>query len=426
MFYFRSHKADAYRLYLWMSAASSFFFTLVFSVNMVYQVQTIGLSPLQLVLVGTTLETSIFLFEIPTGIVADVYSRRLSIIIGFVLVGLGFVVEGSIPAFGAVLVSQVLWGIGYTFTSGAQEAWITDEIGEERIGRVFMRASQIGSLLGILATVVAIILGSLLINLPIVLGGTLFIAFAVFLCLYMPESGFHPTPREQRNTWDQMSGTLREGVKTVRGRPILLAIMGIGLFVGLYSEGYDRLSTAHLLESFTLPDFGGLQPVAWMGILGIIGSLLSTGAIQIVLKRLNMASNAAMARAGFIMVSILIAGIFGFAISGNFALAVVFSWLIGIARSLFSPIESTWINQNLDSNVRATVISLRGQVDAIGQIGGGPPIGWIGNTFGIRVALVASGLILSPALYLYARVIRHQFGLSISEPPIIVEEGTAT
>ena len=146
MFYFRSHKADAYRLYLWMSAASSFFFTLVFSVNMVYQVQTIGLSPLQLVLVGTTLETSIFLFEIPTGIVADVYSRRLSIIIGFVLVGLGFVVEGSIPAFGAVLVSQVLWGIGYTFTSGAQEAWITDEIGEERIGRVFMRASQIRQL----------------------------------------------------------------------------------------------------------------------------------------------------------------------------------------------------------------------------------------------------------------------------------------
>ena len=197
----------------------------------------------------------------------------------------------------------------------------------------------------------------------------------------------------------------------MRGRPILLAIMGIGLFVGLYSEGYDRLSTAHLLESFTLPEFGGLQPVAWMGILGIIGSLLSTGATQIVLKRLNMTSNGAMARAGFIMVAILVAGIFGFAISGNFALAVVFSWLIGIARSLFAPIESTWINQNLDSNVRATVISLRGQVDAIGQIGGGPPVGWIGNTFGIRVALVASGLILSPALYLYARVIRHQGGL---------------
>src|SRR5689334_8586689 len=134
MSYFRSHKMDAYRLYLLMSGATALFFTLVFSVNMVYQVQNVGLSPLQLVLVGTTLEVSCFLFEIPTGIVADVYSRRLSIIIGFVLIGAGFIVEGSIPTFAAMLVSQVLWGIGYTFTSGANQAWITDEIGEENVG----------------------------------------------------------------------------------------------------------------------------------------------------------------------------------------------------------------------------------------------------------------------------------------------------
>jgi DHA3 family tetracycline resistance protein-like MFS transporter len=52
-----------------------------------------------LVLVGTVLEPSVFIFEIPTGIVADVYSRRLSIIIGQVLIGLGFMVEGLFPVF---------------------------------------------------------------------------------------------------------------------------------------------------------------------------------------------------------------------------------------------------------------------------------------------------------------------------------------
>jgi hypothetical protein len=72
--------------------------------------------------VGTTLEGCIFLFEVPTGVVADVYSRRLSIIIGFFLIGAGFIVEGSFPVFGAVLLSQVFWGIGYTFTSGATES----------------------------------------------------------------------------------------------------------------------------------------------------------------------------------------------------------------------------------------------------------------------------------------------------------------
>jgi DHA3 family tetracycline resistance protein-like MFS transporter len=423
--YFRTHKMDAYRVFLLISGATSFFFTLVFSVNMVYYVQTVGLNPLQLVLVGTTMELSIFLFEIPTGVVADVYSRRMSILIGFVLIGLGFMVEGIIPSFAAILVSQVLWGIGYTFTSGAQQAWITDEIGEERVGQAFMRSSQIGSILGILATLLAISLGSLLINLPIVLGGLLFIALAIFLSLTMPETGFHPTPPEGRSTWGQMSDTLRAGARMVRGRPILMAIMGIGLFVGLFSEGLDRLDTAHLLKSFTLPNFGGLQPVAWLGILGIIGSLLSVGATQVVMKRLDMKNNRAMARAQFIIIGLLVGGLMGFALAGNFVLAVLISWVIGIARHLYHPIESTWINQNLDSHVRATVISMRGQVDAFGQIAGGPPVGWVGNTFGIRAALFTSSLILSPALYLYRRVIRNQDALAEETATIIAGEGAS-
>jgi DHA3 family tetracycline resistance protein-like MFS transporter len=425
MSYFRSHKMDAYRLYLLISAGTSFFFTLVFSVNMVYQVQTIGLSPLELVLVGTTLELSVLLFEIPTGVVSDVYSRRLSIIIGFVLIGLGFMVEGTIASFGGMLIAQVLWGIGYTFTSGAQEAWITDEIGEEQVGRAFMRASQVGNLISILATLIAVALGSLLINLPIVLGGTLFVALAVWLALYMPETGFKPTPREERNTWGQMTDTLRAGTKLVRRSSTLMAIMGIGLFLGLSSEGVDRLSTAHLLESFTLPDFGGLQPVVWLGILGMIGSLLSAGATQLVMKRLDTASNRALGRASFLIVGLSVGAVIAFALAGNFWLAVVFSMLTGVFRSLFGPIESTWINQNLDSNVRATVISMRGQVDAFGQTFGGPPVGWVGNTFGIRAALVSSALILSPALVLYTRLLRRpDAAIALpDEAAVVSEEG---
>lgn len=76
----------------------------------------------QLILVGTTLETACFIFEIPTGIVADVYSRKLSIVIGVVLAGLGFISEGSISSSIFVLVAQILWGLGLTFISGSLEA----------------------------------------------------------------------------------------------------------------------------------------------------------------------------------------------------------------------------------------------------------------------------------------------------------------
>jgi hypothetical protein len=49
--------------------------------------------------------------------------RRLSIVIGTILIGLGFIIEGSVPIFRMIVLGQVLWGIGYTFTSGATQAW---------------------------------------------------------------------------------------------------------------------------------------------------------------------------------------------------------------------------------------------------------------------------------------------------------------
>lgn len=401
-----SRKMDAYRLYLVMMGASSVFITFVFAVNMVYQVETVGLSPLQLVLVGTALEAAVFLFEVPTGIVADVYSRRLSIIIGYGLMGGGFLLEGAVPSFEAILLAQVVWGVGYTFTSGAHQAWIADEIGEDRVGRVFLRAAQIGSLVGIPATLLAITIGSVQVNLPILLGGALHIILALFLALVMPETGFQPIPRESRSAAGQMSTTLRAGLRLVRRRPVLVAILGIGFFYGLYSEGFDRLWTAHLLESFALPDFGGLQPVAWMGLLSMAGGLLAAGAAQLIIKRLDMSDTPALARAAFGLAGLLALALFGFAAAGSFAAAVLLRWAISILRTLIEPLQTTWINQHLDSDVRATVISMSGQVDAIGQIAGGPPVGWVGGVLGLRAALFASAALLLPVLPLYMRVLR--------------------
>ena len=61
--------------------------------SIVYHLEVVQLDAFQLVLVGTVLETSCFLFEIPTGVVADLYSRRRSVLIGMFLYGLGFLME---------------------------------------------------------------------------------------------------------------------------------------------------------------------------------------------------------------------------------------------------------------------------------------------------------------------------------------------
>ena len=114
--------ADTVLAYYALNAFSRLFFVLTSTLNLVYMVTTVGLSPLQMVLVGTVLEAVCFVFEIPTGIVSDLYSRRLSVLIGLGLIGVGFLLQGAIASFAAVLAAQVVWGVGYTFTSGSIDA----------------------------------------------------------------------------------------------------------------------------------------------------------------------------------------------------------------------------------------------------------------------------------------------------------------
>jgi DHA3 family tetracycline resistance protein-like MFS transporter len=399
-------RVAAYPLYLMMETAAAVSFALVFTVNMVYQVEVVGLSPLQLVLVGTTLEGVVFLFEIPTGVVADVYSRRLSILIGWFFIGAGFIVEGAIPRFEAMLVGQVLWGLGYTFTSGATEAWIADEIGEERAGGAYLRAAQVGQIGVLTGTLASAALGGLRLNLPIVLGGCLFLAFGFVLALVMPERGFHPAPREARQTWGTMARTLREGVGVIRLRPALLTILGIGAIFGASSEGLDRLWTPHLLHDITLPSFAGLSPVLWFGIIRAVGMVLSLGAAEIARRRIVTTSHASVARALLGIHAGLIVGVAVFALTSSFPLALAMLWVIDPLRDVKDPLYKAWVNQRLEPRVRATVNSMAGQVDALGQILGGPALGVIAEAFSVGGAILASSILLLPTLLLFGRTLR--------------------
>src|SRR5215216_3112700 len=152
--------SNARFVYLFIEFSASAFFSMMFVVTSLYEATVAGLTPVQLILVGTALELSAFLFEVPTGIVADVYSRKLSIVIGYVLMGLGFLVEGLFPVFLPILLAQVIWGLGYTFTSGATQAWITDEIGEGEANKIFLRGTQMGLFASLIGMGIAMLVGA--------------------------------------------------------------------------------------------------------------------------------------------------------------------------------------------------------------------------------------------------------------------------
>ncbi|HEY7125349.1 MAG TPA: MFS transporter [Ktedonobacterales bacterium] len=396
---------EAKTVYLILSSASAFFFTTIVTLNLVYQLEVAHLSPLQLVLVGTVLEITAFFTQVPTGVLADVYSRRLAVIVGLALIGAGFLLEGSIPQFWAILLAQVLWGIGITFTDGADSAWIADEVGETQLGPLMLRASQVSRVGGLVAIPLSVALGSIRLNLPILLGAGLYVVLAGLLLVIMPERGFQPTPREDRTTWQTMAATTSNGVRLIRQRPILLTFLGITAFSGLFSEGFDRLWTAHLLQDFSFPALGNFKPVIWFGIISIGSTLLNLGVTEVLKRRLDTNRHRAVANLLFAFTACLVVSILGFALAGNFWVALAALWCASVFRNTQEPIFRTWQIQRIDPAVRATVLSIDGQVNALGQIAGGPAVGAIGNA-SLRAALVVSGVILSPALLLFARARR--------------------
>ena len=397
----------AYPVYLGIKGAFALFFTLWATVASVYRIEVVHLDPLRLVLLGTALEVSVFIFEVPTGVLADTYGRRRSVITGCVLMGSGFALEGAIPKFAAVLAAQAVWGIGYTFISGALEAWIADEDTDRDLGGVYLRGEQadyIGSFVGIPASV---LLGLVALNIPLVVGGALTISLGLALIFAMPERNFRPYPREGRSSLQQVGATARGGARLVRSRPVLLILLAAALFSGMAEEGFDRLGPKQFLDVVGLPDVGGLEPVVWFGLMGAGGLVLSYVAAGIVARRLDVGSPAVAARLLLALDALTIAGMLAFALAGNFAFALAAFWFTTLLRRVAEPVYLTWINEGLDPGVRATVISMSSQSGALGEASAGPVIGAIGNLFGVRPALTVAALILSPTLLLYARAIRY-------------------
>jgi MFS transporter, DHA3 family, tetracycline resistance protein len=200
-------------LYIGIEAAESFFVAITYTTAVVYRVTSGHQNPLQLILLGTVLEISYFVVQLPTGILADIASRKLCVITGRFLVAAGFLMQGFSPGFPVQLIAQIPVGIGAALTFGAQEAWLADEAGETELTPVFLRATQIG-LVGVIAgSILSGLLASLGLDVPFLVGGGLAGALALALVFVMPETNFRPPAREVS------AGTVtRQAWKTSRSR----------------------------------------------------------------------------------------------------------------------------------------------------------------------------------------------------------------
>jgi MFS transporter, DHA3 family, tetracycline resistance protein len=398
-----SWRMDAAIVYLLLTSVNAFRERLTYTVLAVYYVTAANMDPLQLVLVGTVLEAAYLFFEVPTGVIADVYSRRLSIILGYLIVGVAFMLEGSVPLFGVILLAEVIRAAGEACLSGATQAWLADEAGEDRVGALFVRGAQLRRVCGLLGIGASVGLASVHLTLPIVLGGVLSVALAVFLLLVMPERGFHPLQRT--GSADGLFQTAASGLRQLRQRPLLLTFLALAAAVGASSEGFDRLWEAHFLASFVFPSLGALEPVVWFGILEAGALVLGILGVQ-ALTRLDLTDDRVLARYSLMAHGGWLVAVCAFGLATDFVVAVLAFWTARIMKSIEQPLVQTWTTRAIPSQVRATVLSTLSQGDALGQIAGGPVIGLIGTIHSLRAAMVATGLFHAPALLLLTRA-RH-------------------
>ncbi len=360
------------------------------------------MNPLQLILVGTVLELTVLLADVPTGVLADVYSRRLSMIVGYTLVGVGYILEGSIPIFAAILMAQVVWGFGFTFVSGAFQAWLADELKDDsKTSGVFVKATKYESFGALAGIGLSATLATIYVGFSLIAGGVIFIGLAVFVAVSMQETGFTPRSNTRGRPWQSMAGVLKTGIRAVSMSRVLMALIAIEVFFGMSSEPFDRLWAKHALETFEFPAFFNLDPIVWFGVIQAVGAIITIVAISSIERLIPVDRSWGSRVALSIFNATMIAATLTFALSGTFGIAIPMVVVVYVLHRVTWPFAAAWINRNCESEYRATVFSLHEQANSFGQVFFGPGMGLLATVRGLRTALVGVSILLIPPQLLY-------------------------
>jgi DHA3 family tetracycline resistance protein-like MFS transporter len=395
-------RLSARSVYLLFGAWGGFSWSLINAAWFLYYVTIAHLDPLQLVLVGTALEASYLVWEIPTGVLADTISRRASVIAGTGIIYTAWIGQGLVPVFVAIAGFEILRGLGEAFTHGAVEAWVAGEVGDEGLDALFLRETQLTQIAGFAGLPIGVLLATVDLRIPIVLGGGLGLALAVLLVFVMPER--HHPRRDAVMSWRATVGTARRGFVAVRTSALLVTLLGAEFFWGAASEGWDRMSDAHLLLDLHFPPFG-LTPVVAFGVLSLVSTILIIATAQLVRRVVRRADEDLVSRLLVALQVVRIACQALFVLTPWSAVALVPYLINSMFRASFSPLFNAWLIRRTNEDVRATVLSTTSVSSALGQVGGGPISGAIANGYGIPLGLLSSVAMLVPGVLFFTRAI---------------------
>ena len=399
----------------------------------VWWVVELGLSPLQLALLGTALVLTILLAEAPTGVLADLYGRKPSVVASFAVMGAAIGLMATSPAFGALILWQAVWAVGWTMQSGAATAWVTDELlaapggppwdgaahgasGDAGDGSAPAEAPHGGPRAALLDQLivrhamwravgvmvgVAVMVGAGWWSLrgALVIAGALTFAFAAYLAGAMAETSFRrdiPDRRIAGGAWREARAIWRHGAALTLRRRMLLGVVSSAVIAGFASEAIERLDTLRLV-TLGLPDYDGGEAVVFFGVVWFVMAALSIPVMVWLRRRLATPNTPRDARLLVRLLAVAGVGALALAISPIFALALAGWAILDVAGETTYPLAEAMANREASSGVRATVISFLGQAEALGQVLGGVTLGLVAHFVSVPVALATAAGLLAVA-----------------------------
>jgi MFS family permease len=391
------------RTYLLISGLFTLSASLIWGINTLFLLDA-GLSIFEVFVANAVFTAAMALFEVPTGVVADTVGRRASFLLSEATIAIGTLAYVGVAAIdGGLLlfcVAGAILGLGYTFYSGAVEAWMVDALKATGYTReldgVFARSSMVSSIAMIVGTVGGGALGQLDLSIPYLVRAALVVMALAVGFRTMHDIGFTPRTLHMRGIVGEMRKVGRTGM-TYGWRSPAVRLLVIESFVtwGFFSWAW------YAWQPYFLELYG--SDAIWLS--GLIAALFSLAGI---------AGNALVGRVatpGRRRTTILIvtaaastATMVATGVVQTFWLTVPIFLLGAVAGGLLQPVRQTYLHQSIPTRERATLVSFDSLVGSLGSVGGQTGLGFLSQERSIPAGFVIGGLATVLAVPIFGRL----------------------
>src|SRR5437773_1219232 len=392
------------RTYYAITALFNLAMSLIWGIDTLFKLGA-GLDIFHVMLTNAAFTLGSMVFEIPTGVVADTVGRRISLLLClatlFVTTLLYVATAWRGWGFGAFCATSVFLGLGYTFYTGAVDAWLVDALKAtgytQPLEPVFAKSQMLFGAGMLLGTIGGGLLGQIHLYIPYLVRAAVVVPLFALAWFAMPEPGFTPRTLELRRVPAEMRKVFGEGLTYGLEHPVVRPVMLASLvwmsfmIFGFYSwQRYflDLLGRNLVWVDGVISSLVGLSLIAGNALVGPLSRVVPTRAGVLMLS------------AGLEAVTAVACGLFS-----NFYVVVSLYLVYGIAVGIAMPVKQAYLNAHIPSAQRATILSLDSMFGNLGGVIGQSGWGWVARMRSIGVAWAYSGatLLLGLPLYWLAR-----------------------